>query len=104
MNLLRAPKFKIKGSVSHGFESVATAFENLYSRSVDKQSQLCVYHKGEKVVDLHGVSDSQTYDADTLACIFSSGKSIGSILIAMMVDQGRLNYEDRVSDHWPEFA
>ncbi len=27
-----------------------------------------------------------------------------SILVARLVQDGRLRYEDRVADHWPEFA
>jgi CubicO group peptidase (beta-lactamase class C family) len=41
---------------------------------------------------------------DKLGCLFSSGKSVASILIAMMVDKGLLSYNDKISKHWPEFA
>ena len=34
----------------------------------------------------------------------SSGKSIASILMAIMVDQGKIDYDDPISKHWPEFA
>ena len=36
--------------------------------------------------------------------IFSSGKTVASICMACLIDRGLLNYNDRVSRHWPEFA
>ena len=44
------------------------------------------------------------YDSDSLQLIFSSGKSVASILMAMMVDQGLLDYDNKVTDYWPEFG
>ena len=36
--------------------------------------------------------------------MFSSGKSIAAIVVAMMVDKGLLSYERKVMDYWPEFG
>ena len=36
--------------------------------------------------------------------IFSSGKNVEAICVACLIDRGLLNYNDRVSRHWPEFA
>ena len=36
--------------------------------------------------------------------MFSSGKSVGSFVVALMVDRGLLNYDDKISKHWPQFA
>ena len=36
--------------------------------------------------------------------VYSSGKSVMSIAIAMAVDRGLLSYTDRVAQHWPEFG
>ena len=36
--------------------------------------------------------------------MFSSGKSIAAIVVAMMVDKGLLSYDKRVIDYWPEFG
>lgn len=34
----------------------------------------------------------------------SSGKSVASILMALMVDCGFLNFDDKVTKYWPEFG
>lgn len=36
--------------------------------------------------------------------IFSSGKSIESIVLGLLHDQGLFQYEDKVIQHWPEFG
>ena len=36
--------------------------------------------------------------------IWSSGKTIAAILIAIMRDQGHIDYTQPVAQYWPEFA
>ena len=36
--------------------------------------------------------------------MFSSVKSIAAIIVALMVDRGLLDYDEKVSTYWPEFA
>ena len=48
-------------------------------------------------------NDSPT-PPDTLQIIFSSGKSVAAIAMAMLVDRGLVSYQDKISKHWPEFA
>ena len=36
--------------------------------------------------------------------MFSSGKSIAAIVVAMMVDKGLLAYDQKVEKYWPEFG
>ena len=44
----------IKGLVSRGFEAVADAFADNFTRRGELGGACCVYHRGEKVVDLWG--------------------------------------------------
>ena len=41
------------------------------------------------------------YGPDSLQPVFSSGKSVAAICMACLIDRGLLNYNDRVSRHWP---
>ena len=34
----------------------------------------------------------------------SSGKSVASILLAILADHGKLSYADKVMTHWPEYG
>lgn len=58
-----------------------------------------------KVVDLCGrVPRYSHYDADSLQMVFSSSKTVAALVIAYLVNQDRLSYDDPVSKHWPEFS
>lgn len=95
----------IDGFTEPGFEAVRSAFEKNFALKMELGSQLVVYHKGKKVVDLSGRSPgAPNYDADTLQVVFSSGKNMEGIAMAMLVDRGLVSYDDRVTKHWPEFG
>jgi len=68
---------------------------------------VCVYHRGECVVDLWGGCrdrGGRPWTRDTMSPSFSTTKGVASTLLHMMVDRGLLGYDDRVAEHWPEFA
>ncbi len=96
---------RIEGSVAPGFESVKRLYErNMYTLA-ERDTQLCVYHHGEKVVDLWGsASGNADFSADSLVNVFSSGKSLEAIAMASLVDKGLLRYEAKIAEYWPEFA
>jgi len=95
------------------YDGVRYAFEENFAERLELGAQLVVYEKGEKVVDLYGYAPETAaetgaegggYDGDTLQCIWSSGKNLEAIAMAMLVDRGLVSYDDRVADHWPEFG
>ncbi|MCP5044797.1 MAG: beta-lactamase family protein [bacterium] len=68
---------------------------------------VCIYHRGEKVVDLWGGLRNGRHEPwveDTMSPSFSTTKGIASTLLHMMVDRELLDYDDKVAAHWPEFA
>jgi CubicO group peptidase (beta-lactamase class C family) len=68
---------------------------------------VCVYHRGEAVVDLWGGACDEAgtpWRQDTMAPSFSTTKGVAATLLHILVDHGLLDYDDRVADHWPEFA
>jgi CubicO group peptidase (beta-lactamase class C family) len=95
----------ISGFVAGEWQGVRDAYELNFKDRLELGSQLVVYHRGVKVVDLCGYSSEQKdYSPETLQCVFSSGKNMEAIAVAMLVDQQRLSYESPVAKHWPEFA
>ncbi len=95
----------IRGTVAPGFESVRQLFEQQMKVMAERQAQLCVYHRGERVVDLWAdVTGDADFSADSLVNVFSSGKSLEAIAIASLVDRGLLRYDDTIAAHWPEFG
>ncbi len=68
---------------------------------------VCVYHRGECVVDLWGGcrdASGRPWTRDTMAPSFSTTKGVAATLLHVLVDRGLLDYDDPVSKHWPEFG
>ncbi len=96
---------EIHGEVKKGFEPVRRLFARNMSTMAEDEAQLCVYVGEEKVVDLWAAeSNEQNFDADSLVNVFSSGKSLESIAIALLAQRGLLDYNTRIIEYWPEFA
>ncbi len=98
-------QFRVEGTVAPGFESVKQAYEHGMRTMAERNTQLCVYHKGERVVDLWATTiGDEDFSADTIVNVFSSGKSLETIAIASLVGRGLLDYDARIADYWPEFG
>ena len=98
-----APKYEIHGTVEPGFECIKTQFETNYNLQYDKHSQLCIYVGQKCVVDLYGKTNNSAYTADHTTNIWSSGKMVAAILMGIAQSKGWINYQDKVTTHWPEF-
>lgn len=96
---------EINGTVAPGFESVKSLYERNMASLQERQTQLCVYHQGEKVVDLWATAeDAANFSPDSLINVFSSGKSLEAIAMASLVGKGLLKYDARITEYWPEFG
>jgi len=104
MNLTDA-RSQIQGSVAAGFESIRSLYEKEIRTMAEENTQLCIYYRGEKVVDLWSSASSEpSFSGDSLVNVFSSGKSLESVAVAMLVDRGALDYNTPITDYWPEFG
>ncbi len=96
------------GFVRPGFESVREAFVENFERRGELGAACCVYHRGEKVVDLWGgVRDQATgapWEEGTMALVFSTTKGLSGLAMALAHSRGLYSYDERVSTYWPEFA
>ncbi|TWE11295.1 serine hydrolase domain-containing protein [Rudaeicoccus suwonensis] len=92
----------VHGTVADGFEMVREEFRAiLHAEGADLSAQVAAYHRGRPVVDLWaGVESSQ----DSLLGIYSASKGVTHIVAALLVQDGELDLDERVSTYWPEFA
>ena len=98
-------QLRIEGTVAPGFESVRQLYEHNMRTLAERDTQLCVYHGEEKVVDLWAsATGDDGFSADSLVNVFSSGKSLEAIAIAALAGQGLIDYGAKVAQYWPEFA
>jgi CubicO group peptidase (beta-lactamase class C family) len=96
------------GFIAPGWEPVKAAFEKNFELGEELGASAAVYHRGQKVVDIWGGSFDTTsdrpYDDSTLQLVFSTTKGIAAIAVAMCVQRGLLDYDEKVATYWPEFA
>lgn len=97
----------IQGHCHSDFARVAQVIEQQVRGSDRGGAAVCVYHRGEKVVDVWcGVrnADGHPWRADTMSLSFSTTKGVVSTVLHILVDRGLLDYDDPVAKYWPEFA
>ena len=84
------------------------AFAENFARRGELGGACCVYHHGEKVVDLWGgIRNKQTgepWERDTMVVVHSATKGLAAMTLALAHSRGWLDYEERVATYWPEFA
>lgn len=99
---------EIHGFAPSRFSEVKDAFAALYAEGQELGSRFTVCLEGEVVVDLIGGFADRTrtrpWDDRTLAPVFSTGKAVMALMMARLVDQGRLDYDTTVASLWPEFG
>jgi CubicO group peptidase (beta-lactamase class C family) len=100
--------FSARGHVSPGFEAVREAFAENFTRRRELGGACCAFVHGEKVVDLWGgIRNKQTrepWEQDTMVVVHSATKGLAAMTLAIAHSRRWLDYEERVSTYWPEFA
>lgn len=91
----------VNGTVEVGFERVRDALNTIAMAEDGLETQLAIYHRGERVVDLW---TGPSIDADTLLGVYSVSKGAAHLVVALLVQDGILGLDERVSHYWPEFA
>jgi CubicO group peptidase (beta-lactamase class C family) len=99
---------EIGGEVAYGFEAVREAFVENFRNRRELGGAVCAYVRGEKVVDLWGgvrnKATGEPWNEDTMVIVHSTTKGLAAMTLALAHSRGWLDYEERVSRYWPEFA
>ena len=98
----------IKGHVHPGFDPVLSTFAENFDRRAELGGACAAYHRGEKVVDIWGgvrnKATGEPWQEDTMVIVYSATKGLAAMTLAIAHSRGWLDYEERVSAYWPEFA
>jgi CubicO group peptidase (beta-lactamase class C family) len=98
----------ISGIVKPGFEPVRKVFIENFTYRNELGAACCIYYQGEKVVDLWGgirnKATGEPWEEDTMVVVHSTTKGLSAMALALLHSRGLLDYEERVSTYWPEFA
>lgn len=102
------PHQPIQGQFAAGFEPLAEQFSKSFALEQETGASLCVYHRGEMVVDLWGgLADTalQTpWTADSLVVVFSATKGLAAMALNLAAQQGAFEWDAPVARYWPAFG
>jgi CubicO group peptidase (beta-lactamase class C family) len=108
MSIATLDRSTVEGHVSRGFDAVRDVFAENFTRRRELGGACCAYHRGEKVVDLWGgIRNKQTgepWERDTMVVVHSASKGLAAMTLAVAHSRGWLDYDERISAYWPEFA
>lgn len=96
------------GFTTPQFDAVRTAFARNLSEGPEHGGAVAVWLDGQMVVDLWGgtrdSAQSLPWQRDTLVNVWSVGKGVVALAVAMLVERDQLDYGAPVARYWPEFA
>jgi CubicO group peptidase (beta-lactamase class C family) len=98
----------IRGSAPDRFARVKDAFAANFAEGAELGARFTVCIDGDPVVDLvGGFADrrrTRPFEADTLTPVYSTGKAIMALMMARLVEAGKLDYDQRMAEVWPAFG
>ena len=96
------------GMDPRGLERVRELFFEQIESGLHPGAALAVYRHGQLVLDLFGGSSDQDtgrpVEENTMFVLYSSTKPVTAACLFILWERGQLSWDDRVADHWPEFA
>ncbi|TAJ71206.1 MAG: class A beta-lactamase-related serine hydrolase [Phenylobacterium sp.] len=99
---------EISGFAPARFSRVKDVFAANFAAGEELGARFTLVEAGEVVLDLMaGWADRKrtvAFDERTLAAVFSTTKAVAALMIARLVDAGKLDYAQTVASVWPEFA
>ncbi|TNE41050.1 MAG: class A beta-lactamase-related serine hydrolase [Alphaproteobacteria bacterium] len=100
--------YPLHGKVAPGFEAVQDAFETNFADGQEVGASFAVYRHGQKIVDLWGgygdKALTQPWEEHSLANVWSTTKGMAALVVARLVEQGKISYDAPVITYWPEFG
>ncbi|KFY28956.1 hypothetical protein V491_00239 [Pseudogymnoascus sp. VKM F-3775] len=100
---------QVQGHCDARFSKLRDLMQEFIVSGQDVGASLCININGEdNVVDIWGgYADPLTkkpWEKDTVVSVFSTTKLVTNLAALMLISRGVLRPEDKVAQHWPEFA
>ena len=100
--------FPLIGLLPAKFDELRQVIENNYHSHDELGFQFCIMQNGQTLIDIQsGWADRKKSEAvteETLFAVFSSGKAMAALVIAWLVEEDCIGYDQLVETIWPEFA
>ena len=98
----------VSGHYAPAFETVVRQLSHHFETGQEVGAGLCVYHRGERVLDLWGgLADPERktpWNGDTLSVVFSVTKGLTAIALNLAVEHGKFEWDAPVAMYWPAFG
>jgi CubicO group peptidase (beta-lactamase class C family) len=98
----------INGFTAAGFEPVREAFEKNFADGLEHGAAFAAFLGDELIIDLCGGfadrAGATPWADNTIAPVYSTTKPVAALVIATLVERGKLDYDAPVANYWPEFA
>ena len=99
---------EVHGECDPKFNKVKETFQKLYKEDREIGSCFAVYQDGRPIVDLWGgyqdKDRTKPWEKETIVTVYSTTKGVAALCAALAMEKGLINYEEKVSTYWPEFA
>lgn len=106
--MLTSSQAEVQGRWDPRFEPAVRAFADGLPSATGAGAALSIWHEEKEVVSVWaGQADGRSgapWREDTTTMLFSATKGLASLAVALLADEGRISYDQRVADFWPEFA
>ncbi len=98
----------VSGYCDPKFSEIERIFTESLENGFDTGASIAIEHNGEMVVNLWGghldLSKTQPWLENTILNVFSTTKAVTATCIIKLIDEGKLDINNKVSDYWPEYA
>ena len=99
---------EIHGQCDDRFSGVLEAFEENFASAGEVGACFAASIEGEMVIDIWGghaeAQKTRPWEKDTIACVYSTTKTMTFLCALMLADRGELDFDAPVAKYWPEFA
>jgi len=83
-------------------------FQENFEKFGELGAAVSVWQNGKPIVDLYGgfrdVRREHPWTSDTLVLVWSATKGIGSACVLHVLQEHKINLDERVAEFWPEFT
>ena len=99
---------EVHGTWDEKFDPVIETFKQSLAAGLDTGASFCGTIEGETVIDVWaGHADkekTQPWEKDTIINVYSSTKTMASLVMLMLADRGEIDFYEKVTAYWPEFG
>src|ERR1700726_2985774 len=93
-------------------DELCARLEPLFQENFEKFGELgaavSVWQNGKELLELHGgfrdMRREQSWDETTIVLIWSATKGLGSACLLNLLQEHKIDIEQRVGEFWPEFT